>query len=180
MDKVLPNHNAVPGYRELTGIHIATVRHFPDDMKARVCLSDAGISWPTDIGAVVGADPYVAWKSPTEKLVLSTRGEPLFLPMGALAPGKFDTAVATILSESLSVHELSGQLIDEWLAHMVDALSIPASTGKCSGARMADVAVFLIRLDPERVWILSDSSIRPYIQNWLDFTFSGAFANRSI
>jgi len=45
---------------------------------------------------------------------------------------------------------------------------------------MADVAVFLIRLDAEKLWLVSDSTIKPYIKNWLEFSFEGAFSNASM
>ena len=145
-----------------------------------VRLREFGLSWPEGICAFAGDDPYVAWRSPTEKLLLSCRGEPLALALAALAPGKFDTLVSTELSDALSVHELIGPQIDEWMAHLVDALSIPTHAGMCKRGRMADAAVFLIRINYERLWLLSDSAIKPYVKDWLAFSFSGAFPNGSI
>lgn len=170
----------VPQYRELVGMHIASLRHLAESNDAQNRLESIGLPWPTEIGAFAGNDPLVAWRSPTEKLLLSSQPEPLKLALTEFAPGKYDTLVATELSEALSVHEVSGPHIDEWMAHLVDALAIPTRSGTCTRARMADVAVFLIRLEPEKLWLLSDSTIETYIQNWLEFSFNGAFPNTPI
>jgi hypothetical protein len=170
----------VPHFRELMGLCIASVRHLADSQDAQSRFREIGLSWPKEICAFTGNDPYVAWRSPTEKLLLSCWGEPLALALAALAPGKYDTLVATDLSDALSVYELSGPQIDEWMAHLVDALSIPSLPGMCMRGRMADVAVFLIRLETEKLWLVSDSTIKPYVKNWLEFSFNGAFPNASI
>jgi sarcosine oxidase gamma subunit len=170
----------VPHFHELTGVRIASVQHLADSQDAQTRFEEIGLSWPLENCTFAGSDPCVAWRSPTEKLLLSCRGEALAVALAELSPGKHDTLVATDLSEALSVHQLSGPQIDEWMAHLVDALSIPSHPGMCKRGRMADVAVFLIRLDAEKLWLVSDSTIKPYIKNWLEFSFEGAFSNASM
>jgi hypothetical protein len=173
MDK--SNVNNATGFRKLKGMHIATVRHLAETNEAQVQLEAIGYQWPSEIGRCAGRDPLIAWRSPSEKLIISTRDEELKAALSALEPGKSETMVATNLSEAFSVHELFGSHIDNWMSHLVDALSIPTHINTCSRTRMADIPILLIRMKSDKMWLLSDSAIEHYVNSWLTFSFSGAF-----
>ncbi|MFZ4626225.1 MAG: hypothetical protein ACOYNF_18565, partial [Rhodoferax sp.] len=122
-----------------------------------------------------GQDPYLAWRGPRESLAIGFQSEPLRAVLDALAPGRSDSAVAVDLSESLAVFELHGVLLDVWLSHLVDAMAIPHKTGRVCRCRLADIPVLILRLDPERVWLVVDRPIAPYLSNWLSYSHQGAF-----
>ena len=78
--------------------------------------------------------------------------------------------------EALAVFELHGPQIDDWLSHLVDALAIPCQSGRVSRCRLADVSVLLLRPDPERVWLVADRPVTPYLGNWLAYAHKGTFS----
>ncbi|MEO7939864.1 MAG: hypothetical protein ABIR55_14660 [Burkholderiaceae bacterium] len=165
-----------PGCRLLTGVCAVTVRHFPGDTRAQEALQAADLAWPQGPGQLTGDDPWLAWRSPQEMLLIGLRHAPVHAVLQSLAPGRSDSAVALDLSEALAVFELHGPHIDDWLSHLVDALAIPRQSGRASRCRLADVSVLLLRPDPERVWLVADRPTAPYLGNWLAYAHTGAFA----
>jgi hypothetical protein len=164
-----------PGYRQLTAVSVVTIRHFAGDNSARDAAQAQGLNWSAVPGSLTGHDPYLAWRSPQETLALGLQPQPLRAVLDALAPGRSETALAVDLSESLAVFELHGALLDVWLSHLVDALAIPRQSGQVWRCRLADIPVLLLRLDPERVWLVADRPIAPYLSNWLSYSHEGAF-----
>lgn len=164
-----------PGCRQLTGITTMTIRHFAGDISARDAVQAQGMTWSDAPGTLTGRDPYLAWRSPQESLALGHPTETLRALLQALAPGRSDSAVALDLSESLVVFELHGSLLDVWLSHLVDSMSIPRQAGRVCRCRLADIPVLLMRLDLERVWLVADRPVTPYLSNWLTYSHQGAF-----
>ena len=164
-----------PGLRELSAIFAVTLRHFPDDASVSPELAALGLAWPLKPGQMVGSDPWLVWRGPQEALLLSTQRHSVDRLLSALAPGLSPTALAAELSDSLMTCELHGPRLDDWLGHLVDASSIPRQAGSASRARLADVAVLLLRLDAQRLWLMADRSISAYVINWLGFSHEGAF-----
>jgi hypothetical protein len=167
-----PGH---PGCRQLTGFTAVTIRHLEGDSSAREAVQALGMSWSERPGSLTGRDPYMAWRGPQETLALGFQSEPLYALMNALAPGRSESAVAVDLSESLAVFELHGALLDDWLSHLVDAMAIPHQAGHVNRCRLVDIPVLLLRLDPERVWLVADRPVTPYLSNWLSYSHQGAF-----
>jgi sarcosine oxidase gamma subunit len=165
-----------PGYRQLTGITAVTVRHFAGDNSAHDAVLAQGMAWSDTAGMLTGQDPYLAWRSPQERIALGQQAQPLHALLASLAPGRSDTAVALDVSEALTVFELQGARLDAWLAHLVDAISIPRQSGQCTRCRLADIPVLLLRLDPERVWLVADRPVAPYLSNWLSYSHEAAFS----
>jgi hypothetical protein len=176
MDERINAEAGRPGCQLLAGVSAVTVRHFPGDTSAQAAAQAAGLSWPGTPGLFTGDDPWMAWRSPHETIVIGSRSAPLQALLQSLAPGRSDTAVALDLSEALAVYQLHGPLLDDWLSHLVDALAIPRQAGRATRCRLADVPVLLLRLDPERVWLVADRPIAPYLGNWLAYAHEGAFA----
>lgn len=169
-----------PGVREITGLQICSVRYLPGDSTASKAAAALGIDWPEAPNKLVGSDPFLAWRSPRECILLSSSREPISQLLEALAPGQSASAIAIDMSEAFAVFELHGPQIDAWLAHLVDAMSVPREAGRGSRARLADVAVFLLRLASDRLWLLADRPISPYISNWLAFSHEGAFCDAAV
>lgn len=165
-----------PGSRLLTGVSLVTVRHFPGDTHAQHAVQAAGLAWPQGPGQLTGEDPWMAWRSPQEMLLIGLRQEPVHAVLQSLAPGRSDSAVALDLSDALAVFELHGLHVDDWLSHLVDALAIPRQSGCVTRCRLADVSVLLLRPDPERVWLVADRPTAPYVSNWLAYAHAGAFS----
>ena len=165
-----------PNCRQLSDVSVVTIRHFAGDSSAREAVQAQGLAWPEVPGSLSGNGPYLAWRNPQETLALGLQPPALHAVLDALAPGRSETAVAVDLSESLAVFELQGALLDDWLSHLVDALAIPRQSGQCTRCRLADIPVLLLRLDPERVWLVADRPIAPYLSNWLSYSHEGAFS----
>jgi len=169
----------LPGWRIVCEFAAVTIRHFPGDTCARDAAQQLGLAWSDAPGRLTGADPWLAWRSPQETIAFGLgRGRPQRL-LELLAPGRSESAVAMDLSESLGVIELHGSRLDEWLARLVDAMSIPREAGRCTRARMAEAAVLLLRLENDRIWMVLDRSIRAYAENWLAYAHEGAFGARA-
>lgn len=176
MDERIKAEPGRPGCRLLAGVYAVTIRHFPDDNRAQGAVQEAGLVWPDSPCQLTGDDPWMAWRSPQEMLLIGSRHEPEHAVLQSLAPGRSDSAVALDLSEALAVFELHGPQIDDWLSHLVDALAIPRQSGRVTRCRLADVSVLLLRLDPERVWLVADRPTAPYLGNWLAYAHEGTFS----
>jgi hypothetical protein len=164
-----------PGCRQLSGFTAVTIRYFTGDRSASEAAQAQGLIWPGVPGALTSHDPWLAWRSPQETLALGFRSAALRALLHALAPGRSETALAVDVSQALAVFELHGPLLDDWLSHLVDAAAIPRQAGRVCRCRLADVPVLLLRLDPERVHLVADRPIAPYLSNWLAYAHSGAF-----
>lgn len=164
-----------PGCRQLSGFTALTIRHFAGDSSARQAVQAQGLIWPNLPGALAGHDPWLAWRSPRETLALGYQSAPLHALLDALAPGRSETAMAVDVSQALAAFELHGPLLDAWLSRLVDAAAIPRQAGRACQCRLADVPVLLLRLDPERLYLLADRPIAPYLGNWLAYSHGGAF-----
>ena len=173
MAEALP---ASPGLRwqRRTGFSAATLRHSADDGQARLALQAAGMPKCATAGRFVGDGPWLAWRSPSECLGLSFDPTPLHLAMPSLAPGRCDTAVVLDLSHALALFELQGPGLDDWLARLVDASAIPRQPGLATRCRLIEVTVDLWRLAPERLWLLADRPLAPWLAQWLDYARANA------
>ena len=178
----LPNAApGLPGCRELQGLHGATVRHFAGDESAALALTAIGLPGlpsPGVLAAAGDSGPWLAWRAPQESVLLSLDAAPVRALLQALEPGRSETAMAADLGDAAAAYELHGPRIDDWLAHLVDADAIPREPGRATRARLIDVSVLLLRLAPERLWLLGDRPIAAYLRNWLAFSHQGAFSTR--
>lgn len=179
MVESLPARDALPGFVRLSGLTVITLRHLEGDTSARTAVQAQGLPWCAAPGELAGSGPWLAWRSPRETLALGSDGTLLPALLQALAPGHSDSAVAIDLSQALAVFELQGPRIDDWLAHLVDTASIPREAPRAARCRMMDVAVFLLRLDANRLLLLVDRPVAAYVENWLAYAHEGAFAGNA-
>ncbi|MBL8363387.1 MAG: hypothetical protein JNN18_23075 [Rubrivivax sp.] len=179
----LPNAApGLPGCRELQELHAASVRHFAGDGTAAQALAVIGLSGLPSPGVLAAAGesgPWLAWRAPHESVLLSLEAAPVRTLLQALEPGRSETAMAADLGDAVATYELHGPRIDVWLAHLVDADAIPREAGRATRARLIDVPVMLLRLAPERLWLLGDRPIAAYLRNWLAHSHQGAFSTRA-
>jgi sarcosine oxidase gamma subunit len=176
MVELIPSQGGLPGCRRVRGLTAITIRHFPGDASAAEAVRTQGLVWSNLPGELSGSEPWLAWRSPNETIALGFTAAPIQAVLAALAPGRSASAMAANLSDALAVFELHGPRIDEWLAHLVDASSIPRDPGRCSRSRLADAAVMLLRLQADRLWLVVDGPVATYLENWLAFSHEGAFA----
>jgi len=165
----------VAGWRVVSDVAAIAIRHFPGDTSACDAVRQVGLGWADLPGELIGTDPWLAWRSPQESIAFGLERERLQPLLERLAPGRSDSAVAMDLSDALGVIELHGSRLDEWLARLVDAMSVPRRPGRCARARMADAAVLLLRLSEDRAWMVLDRPIRAYAEDWLAYAHEGAF-----
>ena len=176
MDELIGARLNRPGARRVTGLTALTLRHADGDESAPSAVQAHGLPWPTRPGELLGQGPWLAWRHPHESVALGFDAEPLRALLQALAPGRSDSAVAVDLSEALAVFELHGPRIDTWLVRLVDASALPRAAGQASRCRLIDAAVSLWRLEAERLWLIVDRPLAPYIEHWLAYAHEGAFA----
>jgi sarcosine oxidase gamma subunit len=167
--------DGLPGSRTLTQPTVLTIRHFPGDTSARDAVQQLGLPWSETPCRLTGSDPWLVWRSPQETIAIECEGGRLLQLLDLLTAGTSATAMAADHSEAVAVVELQGPLLDEWLAHLVDALSIPRIPGSAARARMADASALLARLAPDRLLVIVDKPILPYVQEWLAYAYEGAF-----
>lgn len=177
MPELIPLRPGFPGVRLLASTSAITIRHFPGDASARTAVQQAGLAWCDTPGTFAGTGPWLAWRSPQETIAIGFEPARLRPLLAELAPGRHAGAAAADISEAIAGFELHGPMLDEWLAHLVDASAIPRQAGRVTRARLAEVAVMLLRLAPDRLWLLAEKPLLPYVQEWLVYAHEGAFAD---
>lgn len=167
----------LPGCRVVDSFSAVAIRHFPGDTSARDAVHQLGLAWSEAPGTLTGSDPWLAWRSPRETIAFGLERARSQELLERLAPGRSAGAMTIDVTEALGVIELHGVALDEWLAHLVDAMSIPRQSGRCTRARMAEAAVMLLRIAEDRLWMVIDRPIRAYAEDWLAYSHEGAFGS---
>ena len=170
-----------PGCRRVDGLGLITLRHRIGSQAARDAVAAQGLAWPEQTGALAGdlsSDGVLLVRCQPEQLIaVAPMAHPALAGLSAaLAAGRSSDAVAIDLSHGMTVVALEGPALDDWLAHLIDAAAIPMTAGRASRARLIDIAVLLLRLAPDRVWLVADRAVSPDLANWLTFSHEGAFA----
>ncbi len=165
----------LPGCRHVHGLTVLTLRHFWGDSSAAQAVQALHLPWPNAAGQLLGQDPWLAWCSPQETLLLATQAQPARSLLASLAPGRSTTAMAADVSSALHTLELHGPRLDDWLSRLVDTSAIPREAGRCTRGRFADAAALMLRLGPDRLWLLVDAPQAAYFENWLSYTHQTAF-----
>ena len=75
--------------------------------------------------------------------------------------------------------DLQGPRVDELLQRLVDSHSLPMTLGSAIRVRLADIAVTLVRLDHDRIWLLADRSHEHYLASWLAYAGAAVAQTRS-
>lgn len=116
--------------------------------------------------AASGATRLV-WRNPTEWLLVTPEAEVAQAVLRALAPAQGALACAIDQSDGLVTLELRGAPLDAVLHRLLDAAAVPHEPGQGTRARMADIAVVVLRLDPERAWLIADRANDRYLAHWV-------------
>jgi heterotetrameric sarcosine oxidase gamma subunit len=107
------------------------------------------------------------WRSPSEVVLLVAERAAADAAMAALAADALACAVDQ--SDGTLALELQGPRADELLQRMVESHSLPMTLGSVVRARLADIAVTLVRQGPDRIWLLTDRSHEHYLASWLAY-----------
>jgi heterotetrameric sarcosine oxidase gamma subunit len=145
--------------RRIEPLAVVALRHLPgagDDLVA--ALRAAGVP-------VAPAPGHALWRSPSEVLLLATERATSEAALAALAPATLACAVDQ--SDATLALELQGPLVDDLLRRLIDSGSLPGVSGSAVRARLADIAVVLVRRQAKDVWLLADRSHEHYLASWL-------------
>lgn len=156
-----------PTMQRLTGWSAATIRVLGDGEQPVAALAqDAlGAAWPQSHGDWHGADPWMIWRSPGERLAFASSPARLSALLAALRPGASEAGCAVDLSEAVGIWKLEGAALPLVLTRLSDATAVPAP-GRATRLRWADVAVVLVRISDGEALLLADATLEPYLENW--------------
>ncbi|MBV7482224.1 hypothetical protein [Bordetella sp. BOR01] len=162
-------------WQVLQGMSIASVRRMAGDRDVLEILKNLGMRWPESTGNARGDDPVVLWKRPSEALVVSKQAGRTGELVALLEAGRSPSGIALDVSEQITVLEVRGPALNEWLAQVVDTYSLP-QRGGVTNARLAEIHVLIFRPEDERVWILVERTLVSYLDAWLCHTRDVAFS----
>ena len=152
--------------RKIDTLAVIALRHLPEaDAALVIALQAVGISAAPDPGQVLGQNPWALWRSSSEVILLATHRNHADAALVAMV----DTPLACAVDQTdgVLVLELQGQQLDDLLLRLVDSRSLPRAPGTASRARVADIAVTLVRHESDRLWMLTERPQADYLMNWL-------------
>lgn len=139
-------------------------------------LEPGDATWARDLGGAaplpapgrwVGDPVRVAWRSPTEYLLVTQRPDRLAGVLAALAPGHHPLQVALDRSAGTAGVEVRGRRIDALLARLSNAAQAVAWPGQAASLLGAELPAMLLRMAPDRLWWLVDRSLARHLVLWL-------------
>ena len=174
---------SAPGCRRLKDVRVITLRHAASSTVAHDAMRRLNLPWPAATGELEVTDAtcstVVVRRQPEELLLVGPASGQADALLAVLAPGQASDSVAIDLSHGMLVLALEGPRLEQWLSHLVDARAIPHQIRSATRTRLVDVAVLLMRLDTETVWLIADRALAPYLANWLAFTHEATFSTVS-
>ena len=158
--------------RRIEPLAVIALRHLPGAGESLAdALCAAGVTGVPSPGQALGngqsQDTTALWRSPSEVVLLATERAAADAAMAALAADALACAVDQ--SDGTLGLELQGPRVDELLQRLVDSHSLPMTLGSAIRARLADIAVTLVRQGPDRIWLLADRSHEQYLASWLAY-----------
>lgn len=128
-----------------------------------------GTAWPQCHGEWNGADPWLIWRSPLERLAFASASDRLAPLLRDLRPGASEDGCAVDLSEAIAIWRLEGAGLPTLLSRLTDAAALPAQ-GHATRLRFADVAVVLVRVSDTDALLLADAALEPYLRHWWTYS----------
>lgn len=158
--------------RRIEPLAVIALRHLPGAGESLAdALCAAGVTGVPSPGQALGdgqsQGTTALWRSPSEVVLLATERAAAEAAMAALAADAL--AYAIDQSDGALALELQGPRVDELLQRLVDSHSLPMTLGSAIRVRLADIAVTLVRLDHDRIWLLADRSHEHYLASWLAY-----------
>lgn len=162
-----------PGCCLPVDLQVVVIRHACDSRAAHAELRRLDIAWPVDVHQIQGEGPFALRRSADEILVVGSFAAAGIL--GALWPSAANDAVAIDLTHGTLVFELEGPRLDEWLSRLIDVDALPREPKRGARTRVIDIAVVVLRLALDRVWLVADRAHATYLADWLRYAHEGAF-----
>ena len=154
--------------RVLWPMHVVSLRTLePQDAQWMAALRAAGIHELPRPGCFTGGDLRAVWSRPTECLALTQDATAASVLLDLLRPGAMALGCAVDRTSGAIAIELRGPGIERLLARLVDASAIPMASGQATRARMVDIAVHLLRIEDQQLWLLTDRAHADYLAAWL-------------
>ena len=179
----MPEFDAGPvAARRIEPLAVVALRHLPGGGEAlAAALRAAGVTDIPAPGQALGDGPsprtWALWRSPSELTLLALERPSADAAMAALAADALACAVDQ--TDGTLALELRGPRVDDLLRRLVDSHSLPAAPGRAVRARLADIAVTLLRLRRDTLWLLADRSHAHYLASWLAYAGEAITAGRS-
>ena len=167
----VPEFDAGPvAVRRIEPQAVVALRHLPGaaDLLAAALLAAGvtGIPSPGQaLGFGQGQSAMAMWRSPTEVTMLAFDRLAADAALTVLAAA--DLACAVDLTDGTLALELQGPQVNDLLQRLVDSHSLPTQPGMVSRLRLVDIAVTLVRLQPDTLWLLADRGHAHYLALWL-------------
>lgn len=161
--------------RRIEPLAVIALRHLPGACDAlAAALRAVGVAAIPAPGQVIGKESghgaWALWRSPSEITLLTC--EPSTAQAAVASLVHTHLACAVDQSQGTLALELQGQQVDELLQRLVDSRSVPIRPGVVTRARLADIAVTLLRQQTDTLWLLADRSHEHYLISW--FSYAGA------
>lgn len=168
----LPAATADLDVRVVEPLRVLSLRHHDAPHTIEAACSNIGLPPLPGAGHFSGEDPVLLWRQPREWLFIGSsvaaagRADAL---LAALAPGQDPLACAVDQSAGTVALALRGPKLDMLLSRLLDAGAIPRTPGEGTRARLADIAVIVLRREPDCVWLLADRANDHYLADWLAY-----------
>lgn len=158
--------------RRIEPLVVIALRHLPGAGEAlAAALRAAGLTAIPAPGQALGngqsPGTRALWRSPNEVTLLAFERASADAAMAVLAVEALACAVDQ--TDGTLALELQGSQVDELLQRLIDSQSLPVRPGTATRARLADVAVTLVRERPDTLWLLAERSHAHYLANWLAY-----------
>jgi hypothetical protein len=153
------------------GLRMASLRHFAAAPLDALLLETTGAALPGSQQACQGADGKVtlAWRSPSETLVLSGAAD--VLRQLAEQLNASTDACLVDLSAAFKVVRLAGARVSDLLCRLGGTGSIP-NVGEAHGGRLCDVPVLAVSVCEAETWLVLDRAYLPHVLGWIAATLA--------
>ncbi|TDP61241.1 hypothetical protein [Roseateles toxinivorans] len=163
--RLLPKDNQGLSVRIVEPLRVLSLRHLNGDAPAIAsATSVADLPGP---GRFIGSEPLLLWRSPSEWLHIGTQDACADAVLQQLPAGGASHAIDQ--SAGIFALELKGTLLDALLDRLLDASAQVREPGQGTRTRLADIAVIVLRLAPQQVWLLIDRANDQYLAHWLTY-----------
>lgn len=166
-DWMAPIEGAGLAVRVEEGMQVATLRYFEAGGAFAATVREAtGAALPRPLEAVESADGQLtlAWRSPTETLLLTPSAERLAQLEARLASASDGCLVD--LSGGFKVLRVMGERVAELLCRLGGTASVPRP-GEARRSRLADVPVVALSVRPGETLLLVDRAYAEHLTGWI-------------
>ena len=176
----LPAAAADLGICVVEPLRVLSLRHHDAPQAIESACRRAGLPALPRAGHFSGDDPLLLWRQPREWLFIGSAaaGQADAL-LESLAPGQDALVCAVDQSAGTVALALQGSKLDALLLRLMDAGAIPRTSGEGTRARLADIAVIVLRREPQCVWLLADRANDHYLADWLAYAALAAWSSET-